>query len=402
MVLGYAEAFGRMKFDIAAVYFLGKRKYEVGDVVFTLNAMAIISSLILVALVVWRFDWVYGVLFAKSNINVRVLMYVILLQIPLQFLSLNYSYLYIYREDVRTYNGMVIAKALFFSIVGITLLVVFKLGLLAVVVSSVLSVLVGLLYGIARFGRAEKPGRYLNVPLIKDLASYGTIFYLTGIIGQLNAYVTRLVVVFYLAPAQVAYFAMAQNQGQLLNKVPDALNALLYPRISKMDREEDSARLAATAFRVVLVILLAAGCVAFVVIAPLVHLLYGRAFVAMVVPFRIILPGLVLSGATTVIDQYFSGIGRPDLSAKIAVVPIIMQVIAAVALIPLMALVGAAAALLLALSSVSLIRLVVFLRMSKCTVRSDLLIRQRDVKVVVTFLISQIGAVQRRLSFHGN
>jgi len=393
MILGYAESFGRMKWDIAAVYFLGKKKHEIGDVVFTLNALAIITSLLIIALVLWRFEWLYQVLFAKSEADVRVFMYVILPQIPLQFLSLNYSYLYIFREDVKTYNRIVIIKSLTSSIVGITLLVVFKLGLLGLVVSSLLSVLLGLLYGVARFGRTGKIRTVINVPLIKDLFSYGFILYLTGIVAQLNAYVTRLIVVFYLPTAQVAYFAMAQNQGQLLNKVPDALNVLLYPRISKMECNDDSARLAARSFRVVLVILLALGCAAFVVIAPVVELLYGRAFLVMVVPFRIILPGLVLSGAATVIGQYFPGIGRADISAKIAIAPLVIQITGGVLLIPTMGLIGAALAFLFSLVSLALIQVFMFLRISTCTARTDLVVRKNDVQVVATFVISEMRKV---------
>jgi O-antigen/teichoic acid export membrane protein len=399
MILGYAESFGRAKLDVAAVYVLGKKKHQIGEVVATLNAVAIASSLVIVALVLFRFDWLYHVLFAKSDIDVRVPMLVILAQIPLQFLSLNYSYLHVYREDVGSYNGMVIVKALFFSVVGLTMLVVLRLGLLAVVVASVLSVFCGLLFGVVRLGRTERTGPLVNLPLIKDLASYGSVFYLTGIIGQFNAYVTRLVVVFYLAPAQVAYFAMAQNEGQLLNKVPDALNTLLYPRIAKMERDEDSAALAARAFRVVLVILTAAGAVAFVAIEPVVHVLYGRAFGAMVTPFRIILPGLILSGATTVIDQYFSGVGRADLIAKIAVVPLVVQLATAVVLIPRWGIVGAGVAFLVALLCVATLQLTVLLRISACTIRRDLLIRQEDVRLVGMFIRSQIGALQGRLSF---
>ena len=48
LIPGYAEAFGRLKFDIAAVYFLGKKKAKMGEMVFILNFLvlhAIISQM---------------------------------------------------------------------------------------------------------------------------------------------------------------------------------------------------------------------------------------------------------------------------------------------------------------------------------------------------------------------
>lgn len=388
MVIGYAESFGRIKFDAAAVYFLGKQKYRIGEVVFTLNMLAIVTSALIVGAILWQFEWVYGALFANSDTDVRMYMAVILLQIPLQFLSLNYAYLYIHREDVATYNRMVMIKSLLSSLVAIVLLLVFDLGLVAVVSSSIFAVFAGLAYGVAKFGKVEKSGPAFNPALVRDLFSYGSKLYVTGIITHMNASVTRLIMVLYVVPAQVAYFAMAQNLGQLLNKVPDAVNLILFPRISKMDAGRASAKLAANAFRVVLLILAAVSVFAFFLIEPFVRIVYGSAFVALVEPFRIMLPGLVLAGAGTVLDPYFSGVGRPGLSGKITVVPLAIQTTAALLLVPAMGVVGGALAVVLALFALCFIQLFVFLRLSGCTFRSDLLIRRQDFDTVFTFIKS--------------
>ena len=34
MIPSYSEAFGRLKFDVASVYFLGKKKHNVGETLF--------------------------------------------------------------------------------------------------------------------------------------------------------------------------------------------------------------------------------------------------------------------------------------------------------------------------------------------------------------------------------
>jgi O-antigen/teichoic acid export membrane protein len=386
MLVGYAEAFGRIKFDAAAVYMLGRKKYEIRDVVFTLNTLAVVTSALVVGLILWRFEWVYQALFANSDHDVRVYMGLVLVQVPLQFVSMNYAYLYIHREDVATYNAMVVIRSLMSSVLAIILLVTTDMGLLAVVLSTIVSVFAGLLYGIVRFGPVQGTRPLLKIALIRDLFSYASRLYATGVIGQLNAYMTRLVLALYLVPAQVAYFAMAQNFGQLLNKVPDALNTILFPRLSKIDSESESAQLAAAAFRVVLVILTALGICAFFLLGPLVTLLYGAAFVAVIEPFRIILPGLILSGATTVLDQFFSGIGKPGISGKIAVAPLVIQTLGATLLVPSLGLLGGALALLASLLSLAAIQLAVFMRLSGCTIKSNLLIRSEDIATVARFL----------------
>lgn len=397
MIPAYAEAFGRFKFDIAAVYFLGKGKYGMGDMVFTLNMVAMTTSIVIIIPVVWQFDWFYQILFGNSKTNVQFFMYLILSQIPLHFLYMNYSYLHIYKEDVKIYNRMVVIRALFSSVIGISLLIFFDLGLLAVVSASIVSVFAGQLYGILKLGPIEKRKYLLNLPMIKDLLVYGLKLYLAGIISYLNAYVTRLIVVLYLLPAQVAFFCMAQDKGGLINKVPNAMSTILFPRVSKTDNDDDSAILVAKAFRIALLILIIVGLLALLLIKPLVFLLYGPAYLPIVVPFWIILPGLVLSGAATVINQYFIGIGRPGISAKINVVPLFVQVAMALTLIPLIGMVGAALAFLVTLLSISLVQIIVFLWISSCSLKGDLLIRKEDFQTIKSFILSQLDILKTRL-----
>ena len=397
MIPAYAEVFGRVKFDIAVVYFLGKGKYGMGDVVFTINTLAIAMSIAIIVPVVWQFNWFYQLLFGNSKTNVQFLMYLILAQIPFHFLYMNYSYLLIYKEDVRTYNWMVIIRAIISSVIGISLLVFFNLGLLAVVSASIVAVFAAQLYGILKLGPIGKRKYLLNFPMIKDLLVYGFKLYLAGIIGYLNAYVTRLIVVLYLLPAQVAFFGMAQDKGGLINKVPNALSTILFPRIAKLNNNHDSAMLLARALRVVSLILIIIGFLALISIKPLVLLLYGQAYLPLVVPFWIILPGLILYGATSLIIQYFNGIGRADIIVKINIVPLIVQAGMALILIPLIGLVGAALALLVALLSSALIKIFVFLRISDCSLKGDLLIRKEDFQTVKSFILSQLEMLKTRL-----
>ncbi len=394
MIPAYAEGFGRVKFDIAAVYFLGKKKYHVGDVVFTLNFIAILTSGVIIGLFLANLDWCYRLLFGNSSADVHLFIYFMLLQIPLQFLYLNYSYLLLYREDVKNYNRMVVIKALVSSGLSIVLLVIFRWGLLAVIIPSLLSMLLGLLYGVITFGRVKRNGPLFNLPLVKDLFSYGSKIYAATLISSLNSYVTNLIVVFYLVPAKVAFFNMALNKGVLMNKIPDAMNTILFPRVSKTDNDGVSAKLIARAFRVALLILLLLGALAFVAIKPIVYILYGRDYLPMVVPFWLLLPGLIISSAASVLSQYFAGVGRVDLSVKIPIIPFLVQVVVAMLMIPPFGIAGAAVSFLVAMFCLALIQIAVFLHISNCTLKGDLMIQGEDVLTVKVFIINQLARIK--------
>lgn len=398
LIPSYAEALGRLKFDIAAVYYLSKGKYHIGEMIFILNMLAIACSLIIVGVFIWKFDYFYQFLFQNSETNVRLLTYFVLCLIPIQYLIMNYKYLHIYREDIYTYNVMIIIQALLSSLVNIVLLVSSDLGLPIVVFASLIASFTALLYGAVKLGKNEKMIPNLNMAMIKDLVSYGSKFYLAGVIGHLNGYITNLIMVLYLLPAQVAFFSMARNRGALMSKIPDAINIIIFPKISKLDNIEESGKLAAKAFRASFLILFIVGFFAIIFIKPLIWLLYGENYLPVVLPFCIILPGLIISASSSVFNQYFAGTGRPSILAKISIVPLIIQITLAFILIPAWGLLGASIGFLTATVLGSFIRIIVFCYMSSCSIRNDLFLKRADFELVASFISSQLGKVSRVMS----
>lgn len=393
LIPSYAESFGRMKFDIAAVYFLGKQKYQMGEMVLTLNVLALATSGMIVGVILWQFDWIYSLLFSKVTYDASVLMKFILLQIPLHFLWMNYSYLILHKEDVVTYNRMIVINALVSSLLAVALLLVFNLGLWAVAGSTALGILISLLYGIVGLGYTGQSGKLFNLPLIRDLSKYGSKLYAGGLVGHFQAYITNLLTALYLMPSQVAFFSMARGFGQMIDRVPAALNTLLFPRLSKTIDPVEGALLSARAFRLILVMLTVVGGCAMALIHPAVHLMYGSAFLPLVGPFLILIPGIVLSGATTPFMQYFMSINRADLGVTLPILPLALQVGLALLLIPRFGSDGAAFAFSAGLVAHSLISLLMFLRLSACTLRSDLMVGRTDLRYLLQFATAELATI---------
>lgn len=398
LIPGYAEAFGRLKFDIAAVYFLGKGKTTLGKMVFILNLLMLITSVLIVSCFVWKFEWFYSVLFKNSSVDMRLLVYYTVAIIPLQFFYMNYVYLTIYREDIRTYNRMVVIRALLSSAVGIFLLIVFDSGIFGVLTGTILGIGVSIFYGAFKTAQVENMEPNWNPHLIKEMIIYSFYSYVGGIIGHLQGYITNLLAVLFLSPAQIAFYSMAKGRGEMiLNKIPNALSTLLFPMISKSTDKEEAAQLTARAFRVTFLLLSFIGITLAVLIKPLVYILYGKAFLPMTTPFWIILPGIVFFQSTTVIGQYFGGVGRPDLSPKISFFPMIVQAILAYYLMQNLNVVGASIAFLVSSLLFGLIQLAMFIRISTCSV-TDLWITKDDYDTVKRFIFLQVERFMSKLS----
>ena len=94
-VPSYAEMLGRTKVDLAAVYFLGKGKYQIGDIASSLNLIAIVTSSLIIFPIMIFFDPISAALLTSEVDFYSTYLMLILLAIPLNLLYLNYMYLHI-------------------------------------------------------------------------------------------------------------------------------------------------------------------------------------------------------------------------------------------------------------------------------------------------------------------
>jgi O-antigen/teichoic acid export membrane protein len=397
LIPSYAETLGRLKVDVAAVYYLGKGLYKPGDVVFVLNAIAIASGCLIVLPVFLFFDKFSVALFAADAPSVEPYIYVMLLQVPVNFLYVNYTYLHIQREDVGSLNAMVMTRALLTSFLIIVGVFVLRLGLAALAIGQAAGLLCAFLLGIYRYGISKREAKRIEPRLVKDLVRYGSKLYVANVAAYFNTYSTQAIVVAFCPPAQVAFFSIAQQLAQLVSKVTDALGTFLYSRVSRTQKVSESALLAARAFRVSLVVLLPCVIVASVAVAPVLLLLYGPSYEPVLIPFWIILPGVTIAAAATTLGMFFQGIGRADLIAKIAFVPVLAQLSLGLLLVRHLQITGAAIAFLAALLASTAIQIAVFVRLTGSSARHDLIIRREDIATVWQFVAGLLGQVFARV-----
>ena len=386
LIPGYAEAFGRIKFDLAAVYFLGKKKYIENEILYHLNIIAILTGFLILSLIFIFKDYIIFLLFNGSSNNLTFI-YAILPIIPLNFLFLNYSYLLISREDVKNYNIMIIIKAIVGSGGACLLLLIFDFGLWSVLVCSVFSVLIALIFGIWRFNQTNTNSKIifkLNKNLLKDFFKYSYKLYVGGIINYLNIFLMRSMLSVYLSPAKVAFFSLAQDRASLLDKIPSAVNVLLYPRVSNSN-ELESSNSTIKAFRLLLILSTFSAIILAVFIYPLVLLMYGEAYLPIVMPLIIILPGVLVNGTASVFTSYFTGIGRSDLIMKLSIFPLILQIILGFILITKFDIFGAAISFTIAMIVFGIIQIYYFLNITNMSYKT-LIPKREDSQYIINFI----------------
>jgi O-antigen/teichoic acid export membrane protein len=384
LIPSYAETFGRLKLDLASIPLRGTGEYREVDIRYHLDVFAVGSGVAIVGLGLFVLDPLLEFLGGGSDLTFVTLAMLMLFQVPFQFLLMNYTYALLYEEDVVGYNIARVGRALIFLLVTVVLLLVFEFRVLGVVVASLVSLLASLLYAAWRLPPCDgppRPDRRLTTALFRQ----GIRFYLGGVVTGVNVTVAKLMSAVMLTPSNLAFFGMAQSQSQLLQKLPNALGTILFPRIARMGESESTTALAARAFRVTGVLMACACLAAAVCISPLVRILYGVEYAPLVRPFLIILPGVGLRATTSMLSQYFQGKGRADVLAMAGLPPLLIQILVGLWLIPQLHVLGAAVTFLLGLTVSSGLVIGVFVRMTGCGLGA-LVIRRADWDTVASFL----------------
>jgi O-antigen/teichoic acid export membrane protein len=390
LIPGYAEAFGRLKLDISIVYFIGKDSVSIGVATFILHAAALLATVIIFTLFLYNFDWFYDQIFKNVELDVKGLVYAILILIPLRFIYINYSYLLISQKDVYSYNILIIIQALTTSIFSIGMILILKMGIFGALLGSVIGLLSSIFYGAVKVHHIEKIDFDFDLKILFKLFKYSMNSYLGGLIGFSQNHVASLISTLYVAPAQIAFYVMSKTICEIATRmVPSAVNTILFPWISTSDNVQNSKQLVARSFRITLLILIFSTSMLILLIKPIVFVLYGVEYYPIIDLFLIMIIGVVLTQSSSVFNSYFSGCGRPDIPNKASIIPLLLQVFFSIIFIPKFGVTGAAISYVLSSVLLFIFQLYYFIKFSRSSL-SVVFIRHQDFETIFKFVILKV------------
>lgn len=394
MISNYAEPFGRLKMDVASVYFLSKGRYKLGEVYFNLIAISLFSSAIIILLFFWQRNFIF-VNLLKNSLSENFLVYLMFLYIPLLFISINYRYLFLAREDVKGYNVSSIIPQVTSSVLGILFLVTLKWGILSLVIATLIGGISGISYSALRIMRTDRIIYHLNIGMLKEFFKFGWKLYITGVISHFQVYVSGVLVAMYLLPTAVTFYRMGQQKALMLSMIAAALGTFLYPLVAK-ENDLRANEVTAKACRISFFILSLLAIISAIIIKPAVYVLYGRDFLPQIFPFWILLPGVIFYGAASILSPYFLGKGRPEIALKLSFIPLIFQIGLCALLIPRFDILGAAVATSLSYSMTGMFYIFVFTRISKINIIDVIIPEKKDIILLLNFIKAKCQRILRQ------
>ena len=180
-----------------------------------------------------------------------------------------------------------------------------------------------------------------NISWKRDLFSYSTIAFFSNCLYFIALRVDYWIIGLFNSKEQLGYYALAVRLSQLIWILPTLLAALILPKVGKIDfKNQDLERL----IRLVFSFNVFGGLILAFSSFYLIPLIFGKEFTKSILPFCLILPGIVLLSLQIILSAYFSGKGEIKTNLVTSIVLLIVIILLDLLLIPRFGIIGASIA----------------------------------------------------------
>jgi len=338
----YSTKLGRFGVDEAAIYSAGKKKYPIDEILVNLCLTTFLLSLIPIALFLWKgnlfFEWIL-----KDRSVPQEWIWIVLVTIPCFFLILSVSKFLIFLERVLAYNALVFLLPLFSVLIGVLSIVLFRVGLIGVLISYAISYSIACGIGIGFLFKQHVTRLRFNSALIRQLFQYGLKIYIPNVAQYLHYRIDTLLVAYFLSPSEVGYYSLAVTGVEVLRKIPNATSALFYPRISKL-YEDEAISITTKICRHIFFLSLLLSIPFYLFMNFVVIPLLGKAYDPVLIPMFALLPGIVGVGITQILMLHYYGQGNPGTVFRPVLVGLLINIAMNLLFIPTIGILGAALA----------------------------------------------------------
>lgn len=327
----YVEAFGRLKVDVASVYFLRKYPLASSEYIGVVNVISLISSSTIVALLIGFSAFVLNFILPLELIDIQVY-YAVIVAVPFLIFNSGVAYAALGNDDIKTHNFLLWLRAFLFFIVTLILLMFNKLDILTLAWAFSASYIFVGFYCFLRPVHGALIFRWKR-NAATQLLGYSLPFYVTGVTQQLVDTLPRLIGIRYVDASVLGNFYNGNYYARLINKFSDPVMGLLYGELSSLDTETAAIH-CARAVRIVSLISFGASLVFFFAIDFAIVFFYASGFESSASFAKAFLPVVFFVSVTNVIFNFFSSQGMAALSTKIQLISLVMMVGSLIYLVP--------------------------------------------------------------------
>lgn len=176
---------------------------------------------------------------------------------------------------------------------------------------------------------------------LKKFISYNILIYIGMFINFFNYRLDLWIVSNYLDDKQLSYYSLAANINQIILYIAATIAAVLLPNLSSKEENEKTktfikiSRICFTIFTIIIIL-------AFLASSIVIPFMYGKSFIDAVLPFQILLPGILFSSITQLFSILIVSKNKNILNIIACSVGLVITIISDIILIPKLGIKGAA------------------------------------------------------------
>jgi O-antigen/teichoic acid export membrane protein len=361
----------------ALTYYVGKKLLDPQKVFGA--ALALFGALVVVfGTAYWLLvPYLYPLFFSDIPLW---LLYFILAALPLTLSSRYAEYIFLALNRILQYNLLTILVRIVFLSSLFIILVVYERSVTGVVLAEIIARTLAAIVGVYWIVQVLRPSWNFGWLEIRSLLSYGIKAHLVLLVAFLSYRASLYILRYYHTDAAVGQFSIALNVSEVLLFVPNSFGLVLFSKAAS-SRTEDADALTPIASRNVFLLTFIAA-VALGLTAPvLVPLLFGKAFAPSVLPFLILLPGVVVFSIYRMLSYDIVARGHPLRVSATAAAGLACNIGVCFLLVPSMGAAGAAWGNVAGYVMSSIIVTILFIHLTGTRLRDILLFRRSDVRL---------------------
>ncbi|MDI6813413.1 MAG: oligosaccharide flippase family protein [Deltaproteobacteria bacterium] len=378
---------GSLNIGESAIYFLNRRRADLGTILCTDGVFIIFSSTayIFILLLLWKFGFL-----PWGELNQKNILFFVCLYIPVIFLQIHNVDLLRATRQFSLYNLILVIQPLTYLLFLLFLVVHWEKGVAGALAAGLGAYFLTALIGWGSLVRFPKVMFRWDGAYLKDLLFYSIKGHLGNIAQKFNLRLDQFFISPWWGAAALGQYSVAVVLTELIWYVPDSIGIITLPRLASFNRTE-AALLTVRCLKVTALLTLFLAFSMAILVRPAILLLYGSPFEPAVYAVWLLLPGIVAMGFSKILSKYFSGIGRPEINSATSLVSVIITVILCPPLISRFGFLGAAVASSSAYTIRMLLDVVLFLRsthLSPAVLVAIRLEEWRDIMAMLPFVKS--------------
>lgn len=379
--------------DTANIFFIGQKKFPLVRV-WT-------NSIVLTGVLTFFFGAFYFLLMPlledllSQDVD-QFLLCVGFLLFPLGLLHGYSSSVLLGLQKIKEASLIKVIEIVGFILAAVVLVAFLRIGVIGGLISFIIKFALGLAVTIMllRPFIHSKPG--FDGRILRKQLGFGLRGHIGNIFQFFNYRLDIYLVNFFLGATDVGIYSVSVTMAEVIWHLPSAVAIVLFPKTASSSVEENT-RLTPIVSRITVLVAVVSALVIMFLSKPLIHVMFGKRFLASVLPLCLLLPGTVALSLSKVLASDIVGRGKPEIGTYISGSTLIITVVLDILMIPRYGVAGAALASSVSYIAIAVLFSVAYRRISGNATGSFILATTED----IVSLLAYVKRLVRRSKNYG-